>query len=84
MTKSITRLNSTDSNFQAQLKHLLAWEESADHDVHQRVLDIIDNVRKNGNQAVIDYTNQFDHCSVTDAAQLEISQAQLSRCYLSV
>ncbi|SHE20103.1 histidinol dehydrogenase [methanotrophic endosymbiont of Bathymodiolus puteoserpentis (Logatchev)] len=81
MTKSITRLNSTDSNFQAQLKHLLAWEESADHDVHQRVLDIIDNVRKNGNQAVIDYTNQFDHCSVTDAAQLEISQAQLKAAW---
>lgn len=81
MTKSITRLNSTDSNFQAQLKHLLAWEESADHDVHQRVLDIIDNVRKTGNQAVIDYTNQFDHCSVTDAAQLEISQAQLKAAW---
>ena len=81
MTKSITRLNSTDSNFQAQLKHLLAWEESADHDVHQRVLDIIDNVRKNGDQAVIDYTNQFDHCSVTDAAQLEISQAQLKAAW---
>jgi histidinol dehydrogenase len=59
----------------------LAWEESADHDVHQRVLDIIDNVRKNGNQAVIDYTNQFDHCSVTDAAQLEISQAQLKAAW---
>ena len=59
----------------------MAWEESADHDVHQRVLDIIDNVRKNGNQAVIDYTNQFDHCSVTDAAQLEISQAQLKAAW---
>jgi histidinol dehydrogenase len=56
-------------------------QESADHDVHQRVLDIIDNVRKNGNQAVIDYTNQFDHCSVTDAAQLEISQAQLKAAW---
>jgi len=81
MTKSITRLNSTDSDFQAQLKNLLAWEESSDNDIHQRVLDIIDNVRKNGDQAVIDYTNQFDHCSVTDAAQLEISQAQLKTAW---
>jgi len=81
MTKSITRLNSTDSDFQAQLKNLLAWEESSDNDIHQRVLDIIDNVRKNGDQAVIDYTNQFDHCSVTDAAQLEISQAQLKAAW---
>jgi len=81
MTKSITRLNSTDSDFQSQLKNLLAWEESSDNDIHQRVLDIIDNVRKNGDQAVIDYTNQFDHCSVTDAAQLEISQAQLKAAW---
>jgi len=81
MTKSITRLNSTDSDFQTQLKNLLAWEESSDNDIHQRVLDIIDNVRKNGDQAVIDYTNQFDHCSVTDAAQLEISQAQLKAAW---
>ena len=81
MTKSITRLNSTDSDFQSQLKNLLAWEESSDNDIHQRVLDIIDNVRKNGDQAVIDYTNQFDHCSVTDAAQLEISQAQLKSAW---
>jgi len=81
MTKSITRLNSTDSDFQAQLKNLLAWEESSDNDIHQRVLDIIDNVRKNGDQAVIDYTNQFDHCSVTDATQLEISQAQLKAAW---
>jgi histidinol dehydrogenase len=81
MTKSITRLNSTDSDFQAQLKNLLAWEESPDNDIHQRVLNIIDNVRKNGDQAVIDYTNQFDHCSVTDAVQLEISQAQLKAAW---
>jgi len=81
MTKTITRLNSTDSDFQTQLKNLLAWEESSDNDIHQRVLDIIDNVRKNGDQAVIDYTNQFDHCSVTDAAQLEISQAQLKAAW---
>ncbi len=81
MTKSITRLNSTDTDFQAQLKHLLAWEESSDHEVHQRVLDIIDHVCKNGDQAVIDYTNQFDHCSITNAAQLEISQAQLKAAW---
>ncbi|MBE0469316.1 MAG: histidinol dehydrogenase [Methyloprofundus sp.] len=81
MTKSITRLNSTDSDFQAQLQNLLAWEESSDHEIHQRVLDIIDNVRKNGDQAVIEYTNQFDHCSVTAAAQLEISQTQLKAAW---
>lgn len=74
MTATITRLNSSDANFSTQLQQLLAWEESSDHEIHQRVLDIIANVRKNGDQAVIDYTNQFDRCNLSNASQLEISQ----------
>ncbi|NOR80305.1 MAG: histidinol dehydrogenase [Methyloprofundus sp.] len=81
MTQSITRLNSADSNFQAQLQQLLAFEESADHEVHQRVLDIIANVRKHGDQAVLDYTNQFDQCSLTQASELEFSQQQLKTAW---
>lgn len=81
MTKTITRLNSSDANFQTQLQSLLAWEESSDHEIHQRVLDIIDNVRKNGDQAVINYTNQFDQCNISGASQLEISQAQLKAAW---
>ncbi|RLA23037.1 MAG: histidinol dehydrogenase [Gammaproteobacteria bacterium] len=81
MTQTITRLNSTDSNFQAQLQQLLAFEESSDHEVHQRVLDIIANVRNKGDQAVLDYTNQFDQCSLTAASELELSQDQLKAAW---
>jgi len=81
MTQPITRLNSTDSNFSAQLQNLLAWEESSDHEIHQRVLDIIANVRQKGDQAVIDYTNQFDHCSITNASELEITQDTLKAAW---
>ncbi len=77
MTATITRLNSSDANFSTQLRQLLAWEESSDHEIHQRVLDIIANVRKNGDQAVIDYTNQFDRCNLSNASQLEISQEKI-------
>ncbi|TXL18484.1 histidinol dehydrogenase [Methylococcaceae bacterium HT3] len=81
MTQTITRLNSSDSDFQAQLKKLLAFEESSDHEVHQRVLDIIANVRKNGDQAVLEYTNQFDQCSLSKASELEFSQEQLKSAW---
>jgi len=81
MTQTITRLNSSDAQFATQLQDLLAWEESSDQDIHQRVLDIIANVRKNGDQAVIDYTNQFDRCSLKSADELEISQAQLKSAW---
>jgi len=81
MTQPITRLNSTDSNFSAQLQNLLAWEESSDHEIHQRVLDIIANVRQKGDQAVINYTNQFDHCNVSNSSELEISQDTLKAAW---
>lgn len=81
MTQPITRLNSTDPDFSAQLQKLLAWEESSDHEIHQRVLDIIDNVRKKGDQAVIDYTNQFDLCNINKASELEISKETLKAAW---
>jgi len=81
MTQTITRLNSSDAQFATQLQNLLAWEESSDQDIHQRVLDIIANVRKNGDQAVIDYTNQFDRCSLKSADELEISQERLKAAW---
>ncbi len=81
MTDTITRLNSTDPNFQTQLQRLLAFEENSDHEIHQRVLDIIAQVRLKGDQAVVTYTNQFDQCSFTNATELELSQAQLKTAW---
>ncbi len=81
MTQTISRLNSTDANFQTQLQQLLAFEESSDHEIHQRVLDIITNVRNKGDQAVLDYTNQFDQCSFTRSSEMEISQTQLKAAW---
>ncbi len=81
MTQPITRLNSADSNFPAQLQKLLAWEESSDQEIHQRVLDIISNVREKGDQAVIDYTNQFDQCNISHANELEITQEALKSAW---
>jgi histidinol dehydrogenase len=81
MTQTISRLNSTDADFQTQLKQLLAFEESSDLEVHQRVLDIIANVRSKGDQAVLEYTNQFDQCSLTQASELELSQEKLKAAW---
>jgi histidinol dehydrogenase len=81
MTLPITRLNSTDSDFSAQLQKLLVWEESSNHAIHQQVIDIIANVRTKGDQAVIDYTNQFDRCNISKASELEILPAALKSAW---
>ncbi|MEQ1529540.1 MAG: histidinol dehydrogenase [Methylococcales bacterium] len=74
---TIKKLDSSSADFEQRLQQLLAWDEADDLDVQQRVLAIIADVRKNGDKAVIEYTNRFDHCAVTQAGELELSKAVL-------
>lgn len=73
----IQKLNASDTHFNAQLTQLLAWDETDDFAIHQQVLDIISNVRKNGDKAVIEYTNRFDQCAITHANELELASSTL-------
>ncbi len=77
----ITKLDASSADFQQQLQDLLAWDESEDSDIQQRVLAIIADVRKNGDQAVIDYTNRFDHRQVAEAGDLELPRAALKAAW---
>lgn len=78
---NITKLDASSADFDRQLKNLLAWDETDDLEIHQRVLSIIADVRKNGDKAVIEYTNRFDHCQITDAGQLELSRDRLKAAW---
>jgi histidinol dehydrogenase len=78
---TIKKLNTTSPNFNQQLQALLAWDETDDLDVHKRVLDIIADVRKRGDAAVIDYTNRFDKRDVTNTSELEMSKATLKAAW---
>jgi len=78
---NITKLDASSAGFDQQLQQLLAWDESDDRDIHQRVLDIIADVRKNGDKAVIDYTNRFDHRNVTQSGELELSKETLKSAW---
>lgn len=68
----ITKLNTKTADFEQQLARLLAWDQNQDLSIQQQVLDIIDQVKNRGDQAVIDYTNQFDKRSVSKASDLEL------------
>ena len=78
---NITKLNASSADFDQQLQQLLAWDETDDRDIHQRVLDIIADVRKKGDEAVIDYTNRFDHRNITHASELELSKETLKSAW---
>jgi len=78
---NITKLDASSADFNQQLQNLLAWDETDDREIHQRVLDIIADVRKNGDKAVIEYTNRFDQCHITHASELEFSRASLKSAW---
>jgi len=78
---NITKLDASSTDFDQQLQQLLAWDETDGRDIQHRVLDIIADVRKNGDKAVIDYTNRFDHRNITQAGELELSKEILKSAW---
>jgi len=78
---NITKLDNSSADFDQQLHHLVTWDEADDRDINHRVLDIITDVRQNGDQAVINYTNRFDQTTFSHAGELELSQATLKAAW---
>ena len=73
----INLLNSTDRNFTSKLDHLTAWQAVSDGEVESVVDEIIFEVRKRGDLALLDYTNRYDSRSCKEAQQLCVHQDQL-------
>jgi len=73
----IRRFSTTDSNFDEQLKQLLAFETAQDDSVDEVVAKILKDVKHRGDAAVIEYTNRFDKTSATSLVELEVSQDEL-------
>ncbi len=77
MSLNIRRLNSSDSDFYGQLDALLAWEQVSDAQVEQTVREIIGDIRRRGNVALLEYTNRFDRMQISSVAELEITAPRL-------
>ncbi|HEX4870276.1 MAG TPA: histidinol dehydrogenase [Moraxellaceae bacterium] len=77
MTEIIPRLDTSAAGFDKRLEQLLAWESVSDAGVQQAVTDIVTRVRREGDTALIEFTNRFDGLDVTEMAALEVSQARL-------
>lgn len=66
------RLDARHPDFEAQLASLLAWDERSDAEIHDRVNEILREVRLRGDAAVVDFTRQFDRFSPVGMTELEI------------
>jgi len=77
----IKNLDSTQSDFQGQLKSLLSWEGVSDTKVESTVNEIIQSIKENGDSALIDYSNKFDGISASDMDDLVISHKSMESAF---
>jgi len=74
----IRRFNTTDATFEASLHQLLAFEGAQDDKVDVVVADILRDVKKRGDAAVLEYTQRFDRLTAASMDDLELPQARLT------
>ena len=75
------RLSTVSSTFDAEFAARLHWSAEQDAAIEQRVADILADVQKRGDAAVLEYTARFDGLSAPNMAALELTQAELKVAY---
>ena len=78
------RLNTTDANFEAAFQQRLHWSADADAAIESRVAEILADVQKRGDAAVLEYTQRFDGLSVPSIQQLVLTQTELKAAFDSL
>lgn len=72
----LNRMSSTDAQFDERLNTLLAFESTQDEAVNETVVHILADIKKRGDEALLDYTRRFDHLAVSSIAQIELSKSE--------
>ena len=77
----ISKLSSEDQNFSNQLYALTSWNQSSNEEINCTVQKIIDDVIKNGDQSVLDYTRKFDSVDKGSISELTVSKERLKKSF---
>lgn len=72
MNELIPRLDTAETGFDRRLESLLAWEGVSDAGVQAAVEDIVMRVRREGDRALLEFSNRFDGLGAVDAVHLEV------------
>lgn len=75
----IKRLSSTDASFEKSLEQLLAFENAQDDEVNKTVASILADIKKRGDEALLEYTHRFDNLNATAISALELTKSNLQQ-----
>ena len=84
MTIRIRRLDTSSTDFNAQLSAVLAFEAGEDEAIDRAAATILADVKLRGDAAVLDCTRRFDRLDAASVAALEIPQAELQAALQSL
>ncbi len=73
----ISRLDSSAPDFESRLDTLLAYEAVRDPRIEETVSSIIENVRTQGDAALLDYTRRFDRLDASSMKDLDLPASRL-------
>jgi histidinol dehydrogenase len=74
-------LSASEAGFRESLDEMLAWETVSDGEMQQLVADVIDNVRKNGDAALMEYSEKFDRFSVSSMSELTLGDVEIKAAF---
>jgi histidinol dehydrogenase len=77
-------LRTADAGFDAEFERLRHWSADVDQAVEERVAQILDDVRRRGDAAVLEYTARFDGLAAGSVAELEIGRDELAAALAAI
>ncbi|MEK8049454.1 histidinol dehydrogenase [Ideonella sp. DXS22W] len=78
---AIRQLSTAQPDFEAAFQQVLHWSAETDDAIEARVADILAEVRRHGDAAVLRYTALFDHLDVASVAALELTRDELKAAF---
>ena len=83
-TAQPVRLSTAAPDFEAQFAAKLHWSAEVDGAIEQRVAEILADVQRRGDAAVLEYTARFDGLQGASMAELELTQADFKAAFDSL
>ena len=81
---ALNRLDTQDADFSLRLRKLAGHEASQDESVEAAVRSIVAAIRERGDEALLEYTRQFDRVDASSMADLEIGREELDRALRAI
>jgi histidinol dehydrogenase len=79
----VRRLSAADADFESKFA-ALRWSAETDASIDGTVAAIVDDVRKRGDAAVLDYTARFDGVEAASVSALELSREELAAAVATI